>query len=46
LDAVSLDRSLRLLRERHGLSRERRAEVIGSNVASLSRMEAAEQPEQ
>jgi transcriptional regulator with XRE-family HTH domain len=40
MDAVSLGRGLRLLRERAGLSQERLAEAIGSNAASLSRIEA------
>ncbi|MGD0452094.1 MAG: helix-turn-helix transcriptional regulator [Solirubrobacteraceae bacterium] len=40
MDAISLGRGLRLLRERAGLSQERLAEAIGSNAASLSRIEA------
>jgi transcriptional regulator with XRE-family HTH domain len=40
MNAVSLGRGLRLLRERAGLSQERLAEAIGSNAASLSRIEA------
>jgi transcriptional regulator with XRE-family HTH domain len=40
LDALALGRGLRLMRERRGLSQERLAEMIGSNAASLSRIEA------
>jgi transcriptional regulator with XRE-family HTH domain len=40
MDSVALGRGLRLLRERRGISQERLAELISSNAASLSRIEA------
>jgi transcriptional regulator with XRE-family HTH domain len=38
--APELGSGLRLLRERRGLSQERLAELIGTNAASLSRIES------